>query len=152
MNTTHMCDSLQAVCSGRMADVCLSCVNQSGTNWQKVAIIAIICISFLAIFWISINYIWKKSEQNAQKEVSEKRRIQEKEDREYKQLAELQERLLKHLESQVYTIKYNEIDEDKTYKEVKELNTEAAQKYKQLLDDLIKEHTQTQSKKDDQEK
>lgn len=138
MNTTHMCDSLQAVCSGRMADVCLSCVNQSGTNWQKVAIIAIICISFLAIFWISINYIWKKTEQNAQKEASEKRRIQEKEDREYKRQAELQEKLLKHMESQVFKTKYIEIEKDKKYREEKELDPKASQTYKDLLDTLIK--------------
>lgn len=138
MNTTHMCDSLQAVCSGRMADVCLSCVNQSETNWQKVAIIAIICISFLAIFWISINYIWKKTEQNAQKEASEKRRIQEKEDREYKRQAELQEKLLKHMESQVFKTKYIEIEKDKKYREEKELDPKASQTYKDLLDTLIK--------------
>ena len=140
MNTTIMCDSLQAVCSGRMADVCLSRVNQSGANWQTVIIFAIIIFSILAfgIVWISKYYNWKQKEQKAQEEASNKKRIQEKEDREYKRQAELQEKLLKHLESQLFkTIKYDELDKNKTYREVKELDPKASQTYKDQLDKLI---------------
>ena len=140
MNTTIMCDSLQAVCSGRMADVCLSRVNQSGTNWQTVIIFVIIFSSILAfaLVWICKYYNWKKREQDDQIKANEKRREQEKEDREYKRQTELQEKLLKHMESQVFKTKYIEIEKDKKYREEKELDPKASQTYKDLLDTLIK--------------
>jgi hypothetical protein len=61
-----------------------------------------------------------------------KRRIQEKEDRVFKRQIELQEKLLKHLESQVYKTKYLEIEKDKKYREEKELDPKASQTYKDL--------------------
>jgi hypothetical protein len=35
MNTTIMCDNLQVVYSGKVADICLSRVNPSGSNWRS---------------------------------------------------------------------------------------------------------------------
>ena len=96
MDTIMIIRDSVATCVNKMATICQPCVKEPDTNWQDVIIWVTLFIAFAYVvrYGIKQYFIWKKAERAANDAITNAKREQDKNDRDWKQKADLKNKLL----------------------------------------------------------
>lgn len=86
MDTIMIIRDSVATCVNKMATICQPCVKETGTSWQDVAIVFLICLTLviIALYAISKYYKCKKDEREASASSTKEKRDNDVKDREWK--------------------------------------------------------------------
>ena len=138
-STMTICDSV-ATCVNKTAEICQPCVRETETSNNDVTIVVIICgtILLLAIIAVIAYLIQKYNERKAIMNASIRNREYEEKDREYKQRAELLNKLL--------NIEETLMKKESAYK----LEENACKRYIKELKDLITKNTLSENDQETQ--
>jgi hypothetical protein len=121
-STMTICGSI-ATCVNKTAEICQPCVKGTETSNNDVAIVVIICgtILLLAIIAVIAYLIQKYNERKANMNTSIRNREYEEKDREYKQRAELLNKLLNVEETLMKKESAYKLEENACKRYIKEL-------------------------------
>lgn len=109
MDTILIIRDSVASCVNKTAEICKPCAKEAETNWLDVLIVGIICATIIIIvIKVTCRYFkLREAEREAQQKVAGNKRNNEIDDREWKQMADLKDRLLS-LQKDCAEIKYDD--------------------------------------------